>query len=234
MTLEELKQLFRAELLSPSIRKPIRRQPAAPSKDTSYHYTFYPTHALNELTRELKTLDPDEPIHNRLTARYLVTKEQTLFFAREGQPGVHIPAHRSIRAESLAAGNIIFSEDHRFITGINHQSGDFHSTTGSMIWALAILFMMHTPLAESFTFTLSEMIHSDFVCTPLIVTREELASLLPEELIDIDLSANGHIGIERHDFEDPRYKKRKRTVIEENTLPSTNTSVSEDSGYFTP
>ena len=229
-----LSQLFEASLLMPSIKKPVLRVPAKPSEDTSYYHTVYPTQHLSELTTLLKTLDEDEPINDRFTARYLVTKEKTLLFAREGKPGIDIPAHRAIRNECLAAGNIIFSEDYESITGINHQSGDFHSTQGSMVWALAILLFMNAPLADSFTLIISDEVAGNFVSRHAVVTRATLATLIPAAIHGIDLSANNDLTIERRMYQDPRFSKKARYAFFTETPIPTAPLVDMVNGYDSP
>ncbi len=229
-----LRQRFEEALFAPSLKKPVLRVPGRPSADNSYYHTFYPTQQLSELTDVLKILDADEPLNDRFTARYLVTKEKTLLFAREGRPGVDIPAHREIRGECLAAGNILFSEDYEHITGVNHQSGDFHSTQGSMVWVIAILLFMNAPIADSFTLILSNEVAGDFVSTRHEITKEALAALVPDAIHEIDLSANQTLSIERHMYQDTRFEKKRKYAFFTPTPAPTAPAVNIDNGYDSP
>ena len=230
-----LKQCFEEALINPVIKKPVRRVPTRPTQDASYYYSFYSANRLTELTDTLRTLDESESLNDRFTARYLVTKEKTLLFAREGQPGMEIPAHRSIRGECLAAGNVIFSENYEFITGINHQSGDFHSTKGSMVWAIAILLFMNVPISDRFTLVLSEEVAGEFVSTPSVITKAELLALVPDAMHGIDLAANIDLGIEPETFQDERFrKKRKYESFFATPAPAAPVVLNQASGYESP
>lgn len=112
-------------------------------------YKIYPVCKLNELVADVR-----EDAHPLREFRYLVDADQRLWFAREGGPNGIIPEHYkmtgepSSTAKCLAAGNITFSDDYKFIVSVNHKSGDFRPQFDSIKWVLAILVASEPCLGE--------------------------------------------------------------------------------------
>ena len=108
----------------------------------------YPIQKLPELIEvlRLKTEDP-------YTIRFLVDMGRNLWFAEEGLPSAHIPAHYQMTNEDnkvagcIAAGNLSFSEDYKHIIALNNKSGDFHPDFDTIKWPLAILIANTTQLS---------------------------------------------------------------------------------------
>ncbi|AHE66082.1 hypothetical protein [Legionella oakridgensis] len=175
MTLEELSALFTTRLAEVVSYAPVPRPPATPRHDRTIKHTLYPIEHLPELIAELEKLDDAEG-DKKFSVRYLVDEENVLWLAREGKPGRHIPAHRQMRDNCLAAGNIFFSQDFTEITKINHQSGDFHPDAASLLWPLAILNCMKTTLSNPCVIEVSRI-------TPAgNFEREQELSVTPEEM----------------------------------------------------
>ena len=209
MNLTDLRDLFSETFQQPLLRKPLSRVPDAPKADNSYIHLFYPIKALPELINMISNLDIRDGYHNKFSVRYIVLPRGEIFFSREGKPGHDIPAHRAMGSKCLAAGNIYFSDDYQFITKINHQSGDFHSTQGSLVWPLAAILLTNTAISNPFKLDISHTNASgEFETETLFeLTPEELLDLLPEGISERILPANLDATIRFDEFEPS--KKRK-------------------------
>lgn len=206
MHFDELKQLFFDAFQSPVLKRSISRPPQKPKTDNSYKHFLYPISALPALIDTLQGLDPDDGYNEKFSVRYIVLEGGTLLLAREGAPGRSIPAHREMGLRSLAAGNIYFSPDYQFITRINHQSGDFHSTQGSLVWPLAVLILTNTTLSSSFTIDISNVDrYGEFKTEALFnLSHEKLYSLLPEGIEAIVVPSNVDGTVVINEFNDSR------------------------------
>lgn len=192
MNLEQLKQLFFEAFQNPVIKKPVHRPPHKPIINHSSKHLLYPINALQELIGVLKGLDPYDDYDERFSARYIVLEDGQLLLAREGSPCRTIPAHREMGSHCIAAGNIYFSTDYQLITKINHQSGDFHSTQGSMVWPLAIILLSNAAISPSFTIDISNVnSNGKFTIESLDnLSSENLINLLPVGIMDVVGPAN--------------------------------------------
>ncbi len=185
---------FKARLFDSYKRKTHRYPVDRDSKRdcVSYKYSLYPIKQLPALAENLKKLDLSDSFVERYSPRYVVTPQYQALFAPEGKPCYDVPAHRNMANTCLAAGNIGFSEDYRFITYINHQSGDFLSSQGSLVWILAALVWGNVPLTEKFTIHVSQLNENkEFVTAAFfILSPSDLEDLLPKELKNEVIVAN--------------------------------------------
>lgn len=200
MTKDEFATLSAVIQPQTTIYTPVFRGPSRMEGLKSFRHSFYPMSKLSVLIDLLKKMPLDtfdEDNFDIFSVRYLVTTDKQILFAREGEASKLIPGHRQMRSKCIAAGNIFFSRDFKFITKINHQSGDFHPSASSLFWPLAILHAMQAPLAEQFTIEISGVFNEDFaLCSETVTTLEELKALIPQDILPQLISANSSDVIE--------------------------------------
>lgn len=105
-------------------------------------FDLYPLSCLNELISKLPIQKGaiDFLDDNPRIIRFLVDGDNQLWFAKEGRPGKHVPAHLQMSTSKTCrtAGNMEFNNEGKLIM-INHKSGDFQPSFQSLSWLFAIL-----------------------------------------------------------------------------------------------
>ena len=192
--IERAKKLFATGYSEKTILKPVPKYTINLNRHVTpaNNYMVYSYNALSELLAKIKELDPSE--HNCRQARYVMQDNGTLWFAVEARPGQMLefkskrnitceqsPAHSEMLppdAQAIAAGIVVFSEDHKQITGISNFSGHYRPYVTTVVWPLGALIQLNAPFADHVSLSLfwkKNGLKSKTITLP----KEQLSHLLP-------------------------------------------------------
>ena len=245
MTIDELKAIFLNAYTHPVTYKPALVAPVAPGRrDMEPNHKIYSLSELDVLIRELKAMpvsDWDDETE-RLSARFVVEANGAICFAREGETSASVPNHVEMRSRCVAAGTIVFSDDHSTIIKITNSSGHFKPIKDCLVWPLAILFHLKpTLLAEHVNLGLIDNLTG--IETLKLLTREEIGGLLPESSnavssrkrqTDAEESA---VSNQRNRYGSPSPSSSSSAFfisLSRNSASSSSSSSVVNSGYLTP
>lgn len=197
MNIDELKRIF-SECYQDNVLFAPHPRARTPKQQVESNHSMYPIRQYAALSRALNDLSESQ---EKLSVRYLVSEQNKLLLAREGKPDSSVPMHREIRNCCRAAGNLHFSPDYQAFTKITHESGDFQLDAASLIWPIATLVHMNTPLTNPFTIEICDVDDAGgfHITSQLELNHQQLVELLPSGIAEAFQAANTDETIEDND-----------------------------------